>query len=89
MPIAVLLPKENITRVYTIINCTSDTLSNFNADLTEIDPFTYKDGVGLEDDELVALCVQPGIIVSNDLTGVSSATQIKRILGIASQNLSA
>ena len=74
---------------YTIVNGTDEQLVNVNAGGTDVDAFTYKNGVTLDNTELAALCATLGAYVTSDLTGVSNAVQVKRVLGIASQYVSA
>lgn len=73
--------------VYTVINGGS-ALANINAGNTSVDEFTYKDGVTLTSTELVSLLdgvtFHKNIAVCFDLTGFNDATQLKRVLAIAS-----
>ena len=74
---------------YTIVNGTDAQLVNVNAGGTDVDAYTYKDGVTLDNTELAEVCATPGVYVTDDLTGVANAVQVKRVLGIASQYVSA
>lgn len=79
--------------VYTIVNTTEALLTDVNVGGVDVDPLSYKDGVTLTDAELVILLngttFGAGVIAIHDLTGVTHATQLKRVGGgIASQYVS-
>jgi hypothetical protein len=71
----------------TVINGGS-AIANINGGGTGVDEFTYKDGVTLTSTELATLVdgvtFHKNIGVVFDMTGFTDATQLKRILAIAS-----
>jgi|SRR4030095_13876737 hypothetical protein len=79
---------------YTIINGSDEQLVNVNAGGTDVDAFSYKDGVTLTQTELVTLLDgasfgKKDVAVVADLTGDTSATQKKRSISISATHLSA
>ena len=72
---------------YTIINGGS-ALANVNAGAVGVDELTYKDGVTLTATELTTLLdgatFHRNIAVAFDYTAFADATQLKRVLAIAS-----
>lgn len=68
---------------YTVINGTEAQLTNVDGSSTNIDALTYKDGITLDSAHLITLAGTTGVAVTKDGTGVSSATQLKRVIAIA------
>lgn len=68
---------------YTVINGTAAQITAVSG--TTVDALTYKDGITMTAAE-VAACIALGteVAVIKDLTGVTAATQLKRVLAIAS-----
>lgn len=74
---------------YTIINGTETQLANVNGGGTDVEALSAKDGVTLTNGELAAVASTQGVAVTSDLTAVAAATQLKRVIGVASQYVSA
>lgn len=72
---------------YTIINGTETQLANVNGGGTDVEALSAKDGVTLTNGELAAVASTQGVAVTSDLTGVSFAQQVKRVIGLAAQYL--
>lgn len=73
---------------YTVVNGTEAQLVNINAGGTDVDALTYKDGITLTNTELATVASTQGVYVTSDLTGIADATQLKRVLAIASHYVS-
>lgn len=58
-----------------------------NAGGVDVGALSYRNGVTLTDAELATLCSTQGVAVTSDLTGVSFAQQVKRVIGLAAQYL--
>lgn len=85
-------PEFNVN--YTIVNGSDQQLVDVNGGGTDVDAYTYKDGVTLTNTELATLLNgssfgQKNIAVFADLTGDAAATQKKRSAALASAFLSA
>ena len=83
---------------YTVVNGSDAQLVNINAGGTDVDAYSYKDGITLTDGELAAVLAdasaeaisgQRNVAVFADLTGDSQATQRKRSAALAANFVSA
>ena len=72
---------------YTIVNGSDEQLVDVNGGGTDVDPYSYKDGVTLTNTELATLLSasfgKKNVAVFADLTGDSQAVQRKRSAAIA------
>lgn len=79
---------------YTVVNGSDSQLVNINGGGTDVDAYSYKNGITLTSGELLALLDgssfgQRNIAVFADLTGNSQADQRKRSAALAALYLSA
>lgn len=79
---------------YTVVNGSDQQLANINAGGTDVDPYSYKDGITLTNGELAALLDgssfgQKNIAVFADQTGDAQKLQKKRSAALASLYASA
>lgn len=78
---------------YTIVNGSDEQLVDVNGGGTDVDPYSYKDGVTLTNTELAALLSssfgKKNVAVFTDQTGDSQKEQRKRSAAIAAHYLSA
>ena len=77
---------------YTVVNGSDSQLVNINAGGTDVDAYSYKDGITLTDAELAALLAdasaeaisgQRNVAVFANLTGDAQAAQRKRSAALA------
>ena len=78
---------------YTVVNGSDQQLANINAGGTDVDPYTYKDGITLTNGELATLLDgssfgQKNVAVFADQTGDSQKLQKKRSAALAALYLS-
>ena len=79
---------------YTVVNGHDAQLANINAGGTDVEAFSYKDGITLSDAELATLLDGASfgakdVAVFADLTGDAAAQQKKRAAALAAMYLSA
>ena len=83
---------------YTVVNGSDAQLVNINAGGTDVDAYSYKDGITLTDAELAAVLAdasaetisgQRNVAVFADLAADSQATQRKRSAALAANFVSA
>lgn len=79
---------------YTVVNGSDQQLANINGGGTDVEAYSYKDGVTLTQGELATLLDgssfgQKNVAVFADLTGDAAAVQKKRSAALASLYLSA
>jgi hypothetical protein len=79
---------------YTVVNGSDAQIANINSGGTDVEAYSYKDGVTLTNTELAALLNgtdfgQKNIAVFADLTGDAAAQQKKRSAALAAMYLSA
>jgi hypothetical protein len=80
---------------YTIVNGSDEQLVNVNAGGTDVDAYSYKDGVTLTNTELAALLANNAfgafnnVAVFADLTGDATALTKKRSIAAAASRASA
>lgn len=79
---------------YTVVNGSDQQLANINVGGTDVEAYSYKDGITLTNTELATLLDgssfgQKNVAVFADLTGDAAAAQKKRSAAIAALYLSA
>lgn len=79
---------------YTVVNGSDEQLVNINAGGTDVDPYTYKDGITLTNTELAALLDgtsfgKKNVAVFANQTGDAQKLQKKRSAALAALYLSA
>ena len=83
---------------YTVVNGSDSQLVNINAGGTDVDAYSYKNGITLTDAELAALLAdasaqaisgERNVAAFADLTGDAQAAQRKRSVALAANFLSA
>ena len=79
---------------YTVVNGSDEQLVNVNVGGTDVDAFSYKDGITLTNTELATLLDgstfgKKDVAVFADLTGDAAATQKKRSAALAASFVSA